>query len=105
MLANYIDLRKAFDSVNHLTLWEMRLCGIPARITRLLSGLYSGTVCLFPVDMGVGQVCMHVMGIIVFTMDEEHLGAGNIQLATLPQHTVCLSYVSFFVSLLLKSNY
>ena len=46
MLAAYVDLKKAFDSVHQETLWDLlRLRGIPARIIiGLLTGLYSGTV-------------------------------------------------------------
>ena len=45
MLAAYVDLKKAFDSVHRETLWDLlRLPGIPARIIGLLTGLYSGTV-------------------------------------------------------------
>ena len=45
MLAAYVDLKKAFDSVHRETLWDLlRLRGIPARIISLLTGLYSGTV-------------------------------------------------------------
>ncbi len=44
MLAAYVDLKKAFDSVHRETLWEiLRFRGIPARILGLLTGLYSGT--------------------------------------------------------------
>ena len=45
MLAAYVNLKKAFDSVHRETLWVLlRLRVIPARIIGLLTGLYSGTV-------------------------------------------------------------
>ena len=45
MLAAYVDLKKAFDSVHRETLWDLlRLRGIPTRIIGLLTGMYSGTV-------------------------------------------------------------
>ena len=44
MLAAYVDLKKAFDSVHRESLWDLlRLRGIPAGIIDLLTGLYSGT--------------------------------------------------------------
>ena len=44
LLAAYVDLKKAFDSVHRETLWDLlRLRGIPARIIDLMAGLYSGT--------------------------------------------------------------
>ena len=63
-----VDLKKAFDSVYRVRLWDL-LClrGIPARIIGLLTGLYSGTVSdvkcrggvsSFPVNTGVGQGCV-----------------------------------------------
>ena len=43
MLASYVDLKKAFDSVHREALWDLlRLRGIPAGIIGLLSGLYTG---------------------------------------------------------------
>ena len=64
MLAAYVDLKKAFDSVHRETLWSLLLLrGIPARIIGLLTGLYSETVSavkcgggvfsFFPVNTGV----------------------------------------------------
>ena len=44
MLAIYVDLKKAFDSVHREALWDLlRLCGISALIISLLPGLCSGT--------------------------------------------------------------
>ena len=44
MLAAYVDLKKAFDSVHRETLWDiLRLRRIPAGIIGPISGLYSGT--------------------------------------------------------------
>ena len=43
ILAAYIDLKKAFDSVHREAFWDLRLRGIPAGNIELLSGLYSGT--------------------------------------------------------------
>ena len=69
LLAAYVDLKKAFDSVNREVLWELlRLRGIPAGILRLIAGLYSntesavksegGTSSFFPVSSGVRQGCV-----------------------------------------------
>ena len=45
MLADYVDLKKAFDSVHRKTLWDLlHLRGILARIFGLLTVLCSGTV-------------------------------------------------------------
>ena len=45
MLAVYVDLKNAFDSVHRETLWDLlRLRRTAARIIGLLTGLYSGTV-------------------------------------------------------------
>jgi len=65
-LAAYVDLRKAFDSVNREALWRLlRYRGVPQTLIDLLSELYSGTVSavrcgnsisdFFPVTAGVGQ--------------------------------------------------
>ncbi len=44
MLAAYVDLKKAFDSVHRESLWSFQqLRGISAGILGLLTGLYSGT--------------------------------------------------------------
>ena len=44
MLAAYVDLKKAFDSVHCKALWDLLcLCIIPAEIIGLLPGLYSRT--------------------------------------------------------------
>lgn len=44
MLAAYVGLKKAFDSVHCEVLWNLlQLCGIPARTTGLLTGPYSET--------------------------------------------------------------
>ena len=40
----YVDLRKAFDSVNRDVLWRiLALRGIPPKLVNLISSLYSGT--------------------------------------------------------------
>ena len=69
MLAAYVNLKKALDSVHRETLWNLlRLRGIRARIICLLTDLYSGTVnavkcgggvsSFFPVNTGVRQGCV-----------------------------------------------
>ena len=56
MLAAYVDLKKAFDSVPRETLWGLlRLRKIPARVIGLLTGLYSGTVGLVKYREGVSS--------------------------------------------------
>ena len=69
LLAAYVDLCKAFDSVNRDALWRMLgLRGVPAKLIDLMSELYSGTESavrcggtisdLFPVLTGVCQGCV-----------------------------------------------
>ena len=69
LLATYIDLKKAFDSVHRESLWELlRLRGIPTKIVELIASLYTGTVSavrcgggmsgFFPVNSGVRQGCV-----------------------------------------------
>jgi hypothetical protein len=69
LLAAYIDFRKAFDSVNRDALWRiLELRGIPTKLVRLISSLYSGTESAvkcgettsdsFPVNSGVRQGCV-----------------------------------------------
>ena len=56
MLAAYVDFKKAFDSVHRETLWDLlRLCGIPAKIFVLLTGLYFGTVSAVKCGGGVSS--------------------------------------------------
>ncbi|XP_069995018.1 uncharacterized protein [Penaeus vannamei] len=44
LLAAYIDLKKAFDTLQGESLWEiLRLRGIPTRIIDLITNLYTGT--------------------------------------------------------------
>ena len=69
LLAAYIDLKKAFDSVHRESLWEiLRLRGIPTQIIGLIASLYTGTESavkcgggmsnFFPVNSGVRQGCV-----------------------------------------------
>ena len=66
LLAAYVDLCKAFNSVNRDALWRiLGLCGVPPKLIDLMSELYSGTESavrcggtisdLFPVVTGVCQ--------------------------------------------------
>ena len=104
LLAAYVDLKKAFDSVHRGTLWDiLRVRGIPARIIDLMTGLYSGTESavkcgggissFFPVNSGVRQGCVlapslfntcmdWVLGRVV---DQSHCGAsvGNTKVTDL----------------------
>ena len=101
MLAAYVDLKKAFDSVHRETLWDlMRLRGIPARIIGLLlactSGLLSAVKCggdvssFFPVNTGVRQSCVLAPSLFNTYMDwvlrrvveQSHYGAsvGNTEI-------------------------
>ena len=69
ILAAYVDLKKAFDSVYRETLWDLlRLSGIPSGIIGYYISLYSATVSavkyegdvfsFFPVTTGVRQGCV-----------------------------------------------
>ena len=89
MLAAYVDLQKAFDSVHHEALWDLlRLRGIPVGIIRLLSGLYSGTESAVKCGGGVSSffpvyTCMDwVLGRVV---DQKHCAAsvGNTKITDL----------------------
>ncbi|KAG0728096.1 putative protein in type-1 retrotransposable element R1DM [Chionoecetes opilio] len=80
MLAAYVDLKKAFDSVHRESLWDLlRLRGIPARTIGLITGLYSGTESavkcgagvssFFPVNTGVRQGCVLAPSLFNACMD------------------------------------
>ena len=80
LLAAYVDLKKAFDSVHRGTLWDiLRIRGIPARIIDLMTGLYSrtesavkcggGISSFFPVDSGVRQGCVLAPSLFNTCMD------------------------------------
>ncbi|KAG0720925.1 LINE-1 retrotransposable element ORF2 protein [Chionoecetes opilio] len=80
MLAAYVDLKKAFDSVHRESLWDLlRLRGIPARTIGLITGLYSGTESVvkcgagvsgfFPVNTGVRQGCVLAPSLFNACMD------------------------------------
>ncbi|KAG0726800.1 DNA-directed RNA polymerases I, II, and III subunit RPABC2 [Chionoecetes opilio] len=80
MLAAYVDLKKAFDSVHRESLWDLlRLRGIPARAIGLITGLYSGTESavkcgagvssFFPVNTGVRQGCVLAPSLFNACMD------------------------------------
>ena len=80
LLAVYVDLKKAFDSVHRESLWELlRLRGIPTGIINLVSGLYSGTESavrwcgrnssFFPVNSGVRQGCVLAPSLFNTCMD------------------------------------
>ena len=69
LLDAYVDLCKAFDSVNRDALWRsLGLRGVPPKLINLMSELYSGTESagrcrgtifdLFPVITGVRQGCV-----------------------------------------------
>ena len=69
LLAAYVDLRKAFDSVNREALWRLLdLRGIPPKLISLITALYTGTDSVvrcgtavsdpFPVPTGVRQGCV-----------------------------------------------
>ena len=69
LLAAYVDLRKAFDSVDRDVLWKLlELRGMPPHLIGLMSALYSETVSavrcgsriseFFPVRSGVRQGCV-----------------------------------------------
>ena len=83
LLAAYVDLCKAFDSVNRDALWRIfGLRGVPPKLIDLLSELYSGTEkavrCgdtsktisdLFPVVTGVHQGCVLAPTLFSVCMD------------------------------------
>ena len=69
LLTAYVDLHKAFDSVNRDALWRiLSLRGVPPKLINLMSELYSGTESavrcndaisnLFPVVTGIRQGCV-----------------------------------------------
>ena len=69
LLAAYVHLCKAFDSVNGDALWRiLDFRGVPPKLINLMSQLYSGTESavrcgdaisdLFPVGIGVRQGCV-----------------------------------------------
>ena len=71
LLAAYVDLCKAFDSLNLDALWRiLGLRGVPPKLVNLMSELYSGTESavrcggtisdIFPVVTGVLQQCVLV---------------------------------------------
>ena len=80
VLAAYIDFKKAFDSVSREALWRLlELRGIPTRLVRLISALYSGTESavkcgaarsdFFPVHTGVRQGCVLAPSLFSTCMD------------------------------------
>ncbi len=95
LLAAYVDLKKAFDSMHHGTLWDiLRVRGIPSGIIiGLITGLYSGTASavkcgssisdFFRVNSGVRQGCVlapslfnNCMGCVLGkVVDKSHCGA------------------------------
>ena len=69
LYATYVDLKAAFDSVYRPALWQLlTVLGVPEKIIRLVSALYSGTTSrvrvdgqlssAFPVSSGVRQGCV-----------------------------------------------
>ncbi|KAG0729200.1 (E3-independent) E2 ubiquitin-conjugating enzyme UBE2O [Chionoecetes opilio] len=76
MLAAYVDLKKAFDSVHRESLWDLlRLRGIPASTIGLYSGTESAVKCwggvssFFPVNTGVRQGCVLAPSLFNTCMD------------------------------------
>ena len=80
LLAAYVDLKKAFDSVHRESLWELlRLRGIPAKLISLISALYSDTRSAvkcggsisdsFLVGSGVRQGCVLAPTLFSVAMD------------------------------------
>jgi hypothetical protein len=66
---NFVDFRKAFDSLHRDTMWQLlRHYGIPAKLTRIIKESYEGTACQvvhegqltrrFDVGTGVRQGCI-----------------------------------------------
>ena len=50
LLAAYVDLCKAFDSVNRDAPWRILcLLWVPTKLINLMSELYSGIECCYPV--------------------------------------------------------
>ena len=69
LYVNFIDYKKAFDSVDHTTLWNLiRHFGILPKITNLIKNSYEGLTCKvvhggkltdqFEVKTGVRQGCL-----------------------------------------------
>ncbi|GFR86839.1 endonuclease-reverse transcriptase [Elysia marginata] len=66
---NFIDFKKAFDSVHHDTLWKiLQLYGVPQKIINILSNMYADNLCCvrhgeqhsewFTVKSGVRKGCV-----------------------------------------------
>ena len=103
MLAAYIDLKKAFDTVRRESLWEILRLRISTRIIGHIASLYTGTESavkcggglssFFPVSSGVRQSCVLAPTLFNTCMDwilgratiQSHCGAtlGSIKLTDL----------------------
>ena len=79
-VAAYVDLKKAFDSVDRGSLWELlRRRGVPSRVLDLIAALYTdtesavkfggGTSRFFPVKSGVRQGCVLAPSLFNTCMD------------------------------------
>ena len=72
---NFIDFKKAFDSIHHDTLWKiLRSYGVPLKIVSLIETFYNQFECsdilsntsseLFPIKSGIRQGC--ILSLILF---------------------------------------
>ena len=76
LLAAYMNLRKAFDSVNRDVLWRiLALRGVAAKLVNMISGLYSCRVIY-------GVVASHTSLLVL----------GKVRDVYLPQHTSTLAW-------------
>jgi len=56
LIVNYVDFKKAFDSINSIyrpTLWQtLRIYGIPEKYVYIFKSLYTNTQCCIKVNSG-----------------------------------------------------
>src|SRR6218665_194330 len=64
-LINFIDLKKAFDSVHRESLWKiMKSYGIPQRIIDIIQNFYDGSICAVRNGGEVGEWFQIITGVL-----------------------------------------
>ena len=80
LIINFIDYKKAFDSIDRATLWKiMRHYGIPQHLVTLVEKVYDGTTCRilnegqltdsFEIKTGVKQGCLLSPFLFILALD------------------------------------